>query len=99
VSPFAHLPSLGWTSQAGHDRCDCGAPLVPYSTTESDLVCYASGRGCCEARARRDPAYDRRRWRDPGNVDWRQIAEEVAWIRSVHWMELARARREGGEGE
>jgi len=85
MSVFSHLPDVG------HGRCECGAPLVPYSLHESDLVCYASGKGCCLVVARRDPGYDRRRWRSPAYQDAAEVAGEVAWVRRAYWRELASA--------
>lgn len=90
MGAFDHLPTLdGHLSQGGRQRCECGAPLVPYSLHESDLVCYASGKGCCLVSARRDPRYGRRRWRSPEYQAAAGVAGEVAWVRGVYWRELA----------
>lgn len=87
---FDALPSLGsHISQAGHHRCGCGAPLVPYAWGDSELACYASGKRCCDVVARRSSAYERCRWRDPP-ADHKDIMCAVAWTRHVYWRELAK---------
>lgn len=89
---FEDLPSLGWDDGHGQ-RCRCGAPLVPFSPYESDLACYGSGKCGCEVLDRRNPDYERRRFRDPESA--MVHSQRVRDIRDIYWTTLRERQNRG----